>query len=63
VVHGGDIVGTVTSGTMSPTLEVPVALAYVPPALSKVGTEVAVTVRGQDVPARVVKRPFYRRPA
>lgn len=63
VMHDGAAVGIVTSGTMSPTLEIPIAMAYVPPSLAAVGTELAVSIRGSDVPARVVKRPFYRRPA
>jgi aminomethyltransferase len=61
VLHGGAPVGEVTSGTWSPTLGEAIALAYVPAALAKPGTEVAVEIRGQAQPATVVKRPFYRR--
>jgi aminomethyltransferase len=61
VLHGGAVVGEVTSGTWSPTLAEAIALAYVPSALAKVGTELAVEIRGQAQPATVVKRPFYRR--
>ncbi len=61
VLHNGETVGVVTSGTWSPTLEEPIALAYVPPALAKVGTELSVEIRGKAQPAVVVKRPFYRR--
>src|SRR5207237_431915 len=39
-----------------------IALAYVPTALWKVGAVLAVRIRGKDVPATVVKTPFYRRP-
>jgi aminomethyltransferase len=60
--HQGAVVGTVTSGTMSPTLGHSIALAYVPPALSAEGTELAVEVRGREIPVRVVATPFYRRP-
>lgn len=60
VLHEGNPVGQVTSGTLSPTLNRPIALAYVPPALAKVGQELAVEVRQTPRPARVVKRPFYR---
>jgi aminomethyltransferase len=54
-------VGTVTSGTFGPTVGKNIALAYVPVALAKVGTEVAVRIRERDVPAKVVKTPFFRR--
>ncbi|MFN6354231.1 MAG: glycine cleavage system aminomethyltransferase GcvT [Cyanobacteriota bacterium] len=61
VLHGGAVVGEVTSGSWSPTLGEAIALAYVPAALAKPGTELAVEIRGQAQPAIVVKRPFYRR--
>ena len=54
--------GEVTSGTFSPTLQRPIAMAYVPPEFAHVGTEVAVDVRGTFEPAIVVKLPFYTRP-
>jgi aminomethyltransferase len=60
VMHNGTSVGTVTSGTLSPTLNIPIALAYVPPDLGKVGQTLAVDIRGQERQAKVVKRPFYR---
>lgn len=56
-------VGIVTSGMPSPTLGQPIAMAYVPPALSDVGTEVGVDVRGRREPMRVVALPFYKRQA
>ena len=59
--HDGRSVGAVTSGTKSPTLGTFVGLAYVTPEASPLDTEVEVEVRGRRVPARVVKRPFYRR--
>jgi aminomethyltransferase len=61
VLHGGSVVGEVTSGTWSPTLGEAIALASVPATLAKPGTELAVEIRGQAQPATVVKRPFYRR--
>jgi aminomethyltransferase len=61
VLHDGAVVGEVTSGTWSPPLGEAIALASVPSALAKVGTELAVEIRGQAQPATVVKRPFYRR--
>ncbi|HEY5514920.1 MAG TPA: glycine cleavage system aminomethyltransferase GcvT [Pengzhenrongella sp.] len=56
------VVGHVTSGAPSPTLGHPIAMAYVAPGLSALGTELAVDVRGRGEPVRVVALPFYRRP-
>jgi len=55
--------GVVTSGTQSPTLGVPIAMAYVAPADAEPGTVVDVEIRDARVPARVVTLPFYRREA
>ncbi|MCC6848478.1 MAG: glycine cleavage system aminomethyltransferase GcvT [Deltaproteobacteria bacterium] len=62
VTFEGASVGIVTSGTLSPTLDRAVALAYVSAALAAPGTMLAVDVRGRPVPAEVVPTPFYRRP-
>lgn len=61
VVHEGAEVGVVTSGTFGPTVQKNIALAYVPVALAKAGTALAVRIRDRDVPATVVKTPFYSR--
>jgi aminomethyltransferase len=61
VLQNGAVVGEVTSGTWSPTLGQAIALAYVPTSASRLGTELAVEIRGRAEPAVVVKRPFYRR--
>ena len=62
VFSDGNKVGEVTSGTLSPTLEKAIALAYVPRALSKVGSTLEIEVRGKLYPTKVVKKPFYRSP-
>lgn len=62
VLAAQQVVGVVTSGTLSPTLGKPVALAYVTPELGKIGQELAVEIRGKNYPAMVVKKPFYRSP-
>jgi len=56
------LTGAVTSGTQSPSLGVPIAMAYVAPGDSEPGTMLDVEVREQRVPAEVVRLPFYRRP-
>jgi aminomethyltransferase len=58
---GGDI-GYVTSGSPAPFLKKNIALAYVPPEFSAIGTVLKVEVRGQGVAAKVVPTPFYKRP-
>ncbi len=65
--HGYDLyskgkrTGTVTSGTMSPTLGEPIAMAYAAPSDAEPGTILEVGIRDQRVPAEVVTLPFYRR--
>jgi aminomethyltransferase len=61
VLQDGRKVGEVTSGTRSPTLEIPIGLAYVPTALAAEGSTFAVEIRGRAAAARVVKTPFYVR--
>ena len=62
--HAGDRrAGTVTSGTQSPTLGVPIAMADVAPEDGEPGTMLEVEIRDARVPARVVPLPFYRRKA
>jgi len=62
IMRDGRPVGEVTSGTFSPTLNKPIAMAYVEPGCDAVGTELAVDLRGRDEPCRVVPLPFYKRP-
>ena len=57
----GDVVGTVTSGTMSPTLEEAIGLGYVPVEYAEPGTELDVVVRGREKRAVVEELPFYGR--
>lgn len=63
VLRDGEVVGEVTSGALSPTLGIPIAMAYVEADASAVGTELDLDVRGTAIPARVVALPFYSRKA
>jgi aminomethyltransferase len=56
----GKIIGHVSSGMKSPTLDKFLGMALVSAAYSAIGTEFDVLVRGQPKKARVVKRPFYK---
>jgi glycine cleavage system T protein (aminomethyltransferase) len=58
----GKEIGYVTSGSYAPFLKKSIALAYVPPDRSTLGTELQVEIRGAGVKAKVVPTPFYRRP-
>ncbi len=53
--------GVVTSGAPSPTLGVPIAMAYLPPADAQVGTMVEVAIRATRAGAEIVPLPFYKR--
>ncbi|HEX3041350.1 MAG TPA: glycine cleavage system aminomethyltransferase GcvT [Solirubrobacterales bacterium] len=59
VLHGGEEVGLVSSGTFSPSLEVGAGMAYVKSELAAVGTEVEIDVRGKRRPARIASKPLY----
>ena len=61
VLSGEAETGLVTSGTQSPTLGIPIAMAYVAPRDAEPGTMLDVAVRDQRVAAEVVPLPFYRR--
>ena len=54
-------IGEITSGTFSPSLSRPIAMAFVPPSASATGTQLEVDIRGHRVVAQVVRLPFYRR--
>jgi aminomethyltransferase len=67
--HGHDVflrghsepAGVVTSGAPSPTLGMPIAMAYLPPPATQVGTMVEVAIRATRADAEVVPLPFYKR--
>ena len=60
--ESGEVIGVVTSGSPSPTLCKNIALAYVPPTMTALGTPIYVQIRTQKCKAQVVATPFYRRP-
>jgi aminomethyltransferase len=59
VFYAGAPSGEVRSGTMSPTLGIPIGTAYLPLAGAKEGTTFEIEIRGKRLPATVVKPPFY----
>ena len=56
--QSGEVIGIVTSGTMSPTLKKPIGMGYVPVSLSSVGSTIFIKVREKLLAAKVVKMPF-----
>src|SRR5699024_11738223 len=57
----GETVGTVTSGTMSPTLSTSIGLGYVPTPYADPDTEVDIEIRGESKEAHIRALPFYQR--
>ena len=60
VVCDGAPSGVVCSGTLSPTLNIPIGMCYLPTAHAKPGSELGIDIRGKIVKAEVVKTPFYK---
>ncbi|MFG1346074.1 glycine cleavage system aminomethyltransferase GcvT [Xanthobacter autotrophicus DSM 431] len=58
IAHQGQVVGRITSGGFAPTLQAPIAMGYVPPALATPGTKLDILVRGKELPATVTALPF-----
>lgn len=54
-------IGAITSGTVSPTLQHPIAMGYAAVEHSEIGTSLTVDIRGKRVPAEIVALPFYKR--
>lgn len=56
----GNVIGNVTSGTMSPSLNKGIGMGYVPTIFKDPGTQIHIQIRKNAVPATVVKLPFYK---
>lgn len=56
----GHRLGEISSGTLSPTLQVGIGMAYLPTEHGTPGTPLQIEIRGKTYPAEVVKKPFYR---
>src|SRR5688572_19464496 len=60
VFANGERSGEVRSGTVSPSLNIPIGTAYVPTAMALPGSPLEVEIRGKRIPAKVQKMPFYQ---
>jgi aminomethyltransferase len=63
VFQNGACIGEVTSGTLSPSLNWGVGIAYVSAAHAKIGAEIDIEIRGQKFPAIIEKKPLYKKSA
>ena len=63
VLQNGERIGEVTSGTLSPSLNRGVGMAYVSAAYAKIGAEIEIEIRGQKFPVIIEKKPLYKKSA
>jgi aminomethyltransferase len=61
ILDGSDEIGTVTSGSVSPTLDTNIGMGYVPTGFSAPGSRLTIDVRGRTVEAEITALPFYSR--
>jgi aminomethyltransferase len=61
ITHNGKIIGQVTSGTFSPSLQKGIGMGYVVPEFSTIGIGISILVRGKEIPATVVTLPFLQK--
>jgi aminomethyltransferase len=62
IFENGERIGEVTSGTLSPSLNWGVGMAYVSTARAKIGAQIDIGIRGQKFPATIEKKPLYKKP-
>lgn len=58
---GGEQIGEATSGTLSPSLNQGIGMAYLPTPYARAGTEIEIEIRGQKFPAVIEKKPLYKK--
>jgi aminomethyltransferase len=61
VFENGERIGEVTSGTLSPTLNWGIGMAYVSTAHANIGAQIDIEIRGQKFPANIEKKPLYKK--
>lgn len=58
--ENGDVIGNVTSGTISPVMKTGIGMGYVKPEYAKTETEIFINIRNKNLNARVIKAPFRK---
>jgi len=61
ITSGGKKIGEITSGTVSPVLEKPIAMGYVDIKDSEEGNNINIMIRGKEIPMKIVKTPFIKK--
>lgn len=61
ILNEGNVIGKVTSGSFSPTLEKNIGMGYVPLSHAVTGNEILIKIRDRDLRAKIVSSPFYKR--
>jgi aminomethyltransferase len=61
LLNHGARVGEISSGTLSPSLNIGIGMGYVSAASAKIGTPLEVEIRGQKFPATIEKKPLYKK--
>jgi aminomethyltransferase len=61
VFENGERIGEVTSGTLSPSLNYGIGMAYVSAPHTKIGAQIDIEIRGQNFPAIIEKKPLYKK--
>jgi aminomethyltransferase len=61
IFRNGERIGEVTSGTLSPSLNYGIGMAYVSAPHAKIGTRIEIEIRGQNLPAIIEKKPLYKK--
>lgn len=56
----GNVIGEVTSGTMSPMLNIGIGMGYIKTGFNKIDMQVYIKIRNKNLKARIVKLPFYK---
>lgn len=56
----GEVIGEVTSGTMSPSLKTGIGMAYIKTSFTEPGNEILIEIRNKKLLAKIVKMPFYK---
>jgi aminomethyltransferase len=59
--RAGEQIGETTSGTLSPSLNQGIGMAYLPAEHARIGTEIEIEIRGQKFPAAIEKKPLYHK--